>query len=235
MTRAVTVRDCEQAQTAWFLTRAELLGGEAWRDRGLVWASEPGSACLLFPEEIRADALAAGLERVRAQRVIVGAWLSRAVDPEPLHDAGFERGWSPWWMTARIDEVGLTDDPRVELREETTDYGGGHASYARSLALTRARPKHTWYAAAHEPPGRRFAGHAWSHLVGDVAGIFDMSVWPAFQRRGLGTALLRTVCAAAGAAGAVDAVLNATPEGKKLYETCGFTQIGEGITWWLHP
>jgi hypothetical protein len=43
------------------------------------------------------------------------------------------------------------------------------------------------------------------------------------------------VCTAAGAAGARYAVLNATPDGKKLYETCGFRQIGEGITWWLHP
>jgi hypothetical protein len=46
--------------------------------------------------------------------------------------------------------------------------------------------------------------------------------------------LLRAVCAAAGDAGARHAVLNATPEGKLLYSSCGFTQIGEGITWWLH-
>jgi GNAT superfamily N-acetyltransferase len=59
-----------------------------------------------------------------------------------------------------------------------------------------------------------------------------MDVWEPFRRRGYGTGLLRTVCAAARRAGARQAVLNATPEGKLLYEACGFTQIGEGITWW---
>ena len=29
-------------------------------------------------------------------------------------------------------------------------------------------------------------------------------------------------------------MLNATPEGKEPYRTRGFTQIGEGITWWHH-
>lgn len=66
----------------------------------------------------------------------------------------------------------------------------------------------------------------------DLAGIFDMAVWPSFRRRGLGTALLRAICAAA--TGARHAALNATPEGKLLYSRCGFTHIGEGTTWWLH-
>ena len=153
--------------------------------------------------------------------MITGAWLSLEVDAAPLRDAGFERGWSPWWMTATIQAVGRGgDDPRIELADDE---------------LTRARPSSVWHAAAYVEPGRRYAGHSWSHLSGDVAGIFDMVVWPEFQRRGLGTGLLQAVCAAAGAAGAKDAVLNATPEGKQLYETCGFHQIGEGITWWRHP
>jgi GNAT superfamily N-acetyltransferase len=62
-----------------------------------------------------------------------------------------------------------------------------------------------------------------------------MAVRPPVRRHGLGTALLQTACAAVGAAWAAYAVLNATPDGKKLYETCGFPQIGESITWWLHP
>ena len=61
-----------------------------------------------------------------------------------------------------------------------------------------------------------------------------MDVWEPFRRRGLGTGLLHAVCSAAGDAGARHAVLNAAPEGKLLYSGRGFTQIGEGITWWLH-
>lgn len=216
----VTVSDCERVQTSWFVTRAELLGGAVWRDDGLTWAREAEQANLLFPTEISADALGRGLERINRRPVITGAWLSLEVDPTPLAEAGFERGWSPWWMTARLRDVGGPDDPRVELRDDE---------------LTVARPSHTWSAAAYVEPGHRLGGHAWSHVCGELAGIFDMVVWPQFQRRGLGTALLRVACAAAGAAGARHAVLNATPAGKLLYETCGFEQIGEGITWWLHP
>jgi hypothetical protein len=46
--------------------------------------------------------------------------------------------------------------------------------------------------------------------------------------------LRRSVCAAARAAGAGEFVLNATAEGKPVYERNGLTQIGEGISWWLH-
>ena len=58
---------------------------------------------------------------------------------------------------------------------------------------------------------------------------------PAVRKDERKPSLLKAVCAGAGDAGAQNAVLNATPDGKKLYETCGFKQIGEGITWWLHP
>jgi GNAT superfamily N-acetyltransferase len=232
---SVCVADCQRVQTAWLIDQARALGGESWEDGGLLWAQQRDAAYLLFPAEIRPDALARGLERIRPANVIVGAWLSTEVDASPLADAGFDRGWSPWWMTAPIQAVGSSQDDRVELKEDSSDYTGEHASYGDNLALARVRPKRTWYAAAYSGSDRRFAGQAWSHLVGELAGIFDMAVWPPFRRRGLGTALLQAVSAAAGNAGAKHAVLNATPDGKKLYETCGFTQIGEGITWWLHP
>jgi GNAT superfamily N-acetyltransferase len=235
VSHSVRVEDCEHVQTAWLAAQARILGGESWQDGGLAWAQQPSSAYLLFPTEIGPDALARGLERIKPANVIVGAWLSTHVDATPLADAGFDRGWSPWWMTAPIREVGSSEDERVELKEDSSDYTGEYASYAENLLLTHVRPKDTWYAAAYAAPDRRFAGQAWSHLVGELAGVFDMAVWPPFRRHGLGTALLRAVCTAAGTAGARHAVLNATPDGKKLYETCGFSQIGEGITWWLHP
>jgi ribosomal protein S18 acetylase RimI-like enzyme len=236
MPREITLLDCQRAQTSWFVTGARVLGGDAWSHGGLTWARAPGHADLLFPTEIDPDALAQGLSRARREGEIVGAWLSLDTDPAPLAALGFERGWSPWWMTATIAPVEETHDPRIVLREETSDYTGEHSDYAHMLALTRERPKHTWYAAAYTGPARRFAGHAWSHLSEDgIAGIFNMAVWEPFRRQGLGSALLQTLCAAAATAGARHAVLNATPDGKKLYEARGFQQIGEGITWWLHP
>lgn len=58
--------------------------------------------------------------------------------------------------------------------------------------------------------------------------------WPQFQRRGLGRALLRTVCDAARRVGAKRAVLNATPAGEPLYLADGFVHVGHGVTYWHH-
>lgn len=231
----VTVADCERVQTHWFTTRAAVLGGEVWQDGPLIWIDGPDGLRLMFPKEIPPPELARGLERAAAlRRPTVGVWLGLDVQTDALARAGFERGWSPWWMTARAQDVAPADDARIELQEDTLDYDGEHADYRDELALARDRPRHSWYAAAYAGAERRFAGRAWSHLAGQLAGVFDMAVWPPFRRAGLGTALLRTVCTVAAEAGADGFVLNATPEGKLLYERCGFTQIGEGITWWLH-
>ncbi|WP_200941481.1 GNAT family N-acetyltransferase [Cellulomonas sp. Leaf395] len=206
---SVTVADCERVQTSWFQHRSEVLGVDAWEDTGLVWANGD----LMFPQLIDPAALARGVERARAGgSTVVGAWLGLDVDPAPLAAAGFEKGWSPWWMTGPIDLGGLPADPRVELQD----------------AWERA-----WYAAAHVDG--RLAGRAASHRVDHLAGVFDMEVWPTFQRRGLGTGLMQAVCAAAADAGARHVVLNSTPTGVRLYEKCGLERIGTGITWWLHP
>ncbi|MFL6111225.1 MAG: GNAT family N-acetyltransferase [Catenulispora sp.] len=229
----VTIAHCEAAQTCWYRCRAALFG-QTWSDGPLTWMREDDAQNLMFPPRIPADALRRGLERARDSGVqMVGAWLGSDIDASALAAAGFERGWTPWWMTAPVDVVGAADDPRIELQQDTDDYRGEYADYAALLALTRQRPRQSWYAAAYDGPHDAFAGRAWSHLTGDTAGVFDMEVWPPFRRRGLGTGLLRAVVGAAAAAGAQHAVLNATPEGRLLYESCGFRQIGAGITWWL--
>jgi GNAT superfamily N-acetyltransferase len=103
------------------------------------------------------------------------------------------------------------------------------ATLLRGLLRAGTRPVGAWLGLDDEG---RFAGHAWSFVSSSgLAGIFDMAVWPPFRRRGLGTALVKAVSVASGAQ---RAILNATREGKLLYETCGFRQIGEGITYWRH-
>lgn len=231
----VTVADCERVQTNWFRTRATELGGTVWSDTEMLWTDGPDGMNLMFPRSLSTAAVRRGVERAHdLGRNPVGAWLSNDIDPTPLVDNGFERGWSPWWMTADLADVPFVADPRVSVHVDATDYHGEHAAYRDQLALTRLRPGSVWYATAHTPKSRRFAGRAWSFRDGDLAGIFDMAVWPRFRRRGIGTALLSAVCTAAQQAGADRAVLNATAEGKLLYSTCGFTQIGDGATWWLH-
>jgi GNAT superfamily N-acetyltransferase len=189
----------------------------------------------MFPTAMTTRAVLRGVERARDLGLpIVGAWLDLGVDPTPLAEAGFIRGWSPWWMTADLSKTVGGPDKRVELQLDSSDYEDADPDYRKVLAVARRQPTHAWYAAAYTVRARRFAGRAWSFLDGDLAGVFDMDVWPPFRRQGFGTGLLHAVCAAARQAGARDAVLNATPEGKLLYSACGFTQIGEGITWWYH-
>jgi GNAT superfamily N-acetyltransferase len=233
MSTMVTVADCERVQANWFRFRAETLGGQVWSDGPMTWIHGPDGVNLMFPSAVTTEGAMRGVARAREHGLsIVGAWLGLDVDASPLAAAGFERGWSPWWMTVDLDSMPLRPDPRVELRQHNDDYPAGW-DYPKLLATTRVRPARTWYAAAYTD-SHEFAGHGWSFLDGDLAGIFDMEVWDQFQRRGLGTGLLHAVCAAARAAGARHAVLNATPQGKLLYDTCGFRQIGEGITWWHH-
>lgn len=235
---AVTVADCERVQADWFRFRATELGGDVWEDDGATWTDGPDGLNLMFPRRISAAAVGRALDRARERGDgIVGAWLSPDVDPAVLADAGFERGWSPWWMTAELSAVPRLADPRVSVEHDSLDYAEHDPGYRAQLALTRLEPARCWYAAARMADGR-FAGRAWSFFdpaAGKpLAGVFDMDVWPPFRRQGLGRALLSAVCAAAAEAGARHAVLNATPEGRHLYRTCGFTRIGDGITWWHH-
>ncbi len=231
----VTIEDCQRVQTNWFRLRAERCGGHVWTDGPLMWTDGPDGQNLMFPAAMTTAGVRRGVERAWDRGLaVVGAWLSLDVDPAPLAEAGFTRGWSPWWMTADLSPLPPPQDPRVELQLETNDYADDDPGYAGLLAAARDQPARAWYAAAYTEGIRRFAGRAWSFRDGDLAGVFDMAVWKPFRRRGLGTGLLHAVCAAARDAGARHAVLNATPEGSLLYSACGFTQIGEGITWWCH-
>lgn len=231
-----TVGDCERAQTAWFHANASV-DGDVWDDRGLRWAhtSGSGSVSLLFPRTLDPEALHRGLARAATAGLSIGAWLScdpgADVDTAVLADAGFERGWDPWWMVADLAEVGVPDDQRVALETRTPEYSSG-SEHATQLALAREHPATTWHATAREDG--RLCGHAWAHRDGSWVGVFDMAVWRS-ARTGLGTALLQTVCAAARAKGGHWAALNATPEGARLYARHGFRRIGTGATWWWHP
>jgi GNAT superfamily N-acetyltransferase len=230
----VTVADCERVQSSWYRTRTELLGGEVWTDGPLTWVDGPDGQNLMFPWALSEQAVARGVSRARdLGRPMVGAWLGLHVDPAPLAAVGFRRGWSPWWMTADLAGMPEPQDARIALQTASEDQALGYERDRDELPLARLRPARAWYAAAYSRKAHQMAGRAWSFLDGDLAGIFNMFVRKRSRRHGLGTGLLLAVCAEARKAGARNAVLNATSEGKLLYTTCGFRQIGEGITWWL--
>lgn len=223
---------CEANQAAWNEAVAVAGGGRCWEDDGLRWAwqAHDGHVMLSFPQTVDPGALARGVAAAAdlgARRI--GAWLGAETDAGALERAGFRRGWEPWWMAARADAIAAPDDPRVQLAAAVPEYGPEGQAL---LALARGPEARAWHAAARVDGA--FAGRAWSFVAGDVAGIYDMDVWPAFRRAGLGRALLRVVAAAARGAGARTLVLNATPDGAPLYAAEGFIRVGTGITYWRH-
>lgn len=227
-----TVADCEVSQTEWNAAVALAGAGAVWEDTGLHWSwqAHDGQLMLNFPRSIDAVAVRRGIDVARERGAcIVGAWLSTDVDVSALEAAGFERGWEPWWMTVGLDAIPRLDDPRATITADVPEYG---PEGQQLLSLARGDDPRAWHATARVDG--RLAGRAWSFACGDVAGIYDMEVWPRFQRRGLGRALVRAVCDAARSAGATKAVLNATPDGERLYLAEGFMRIGTGITYWHH-
>jgi GNAT superfamily N-acetyltransferase len=227
-----TIVDCERTQTAWNIAVARAGGGESWEDSGLAWSwqAHDQSLMLNFPRALEAAAIRRGVDFASDRGVrVIGAWLAADVEASPLEAAGFERGWEPWWMAGDLTAMPACTDERVSVTAHVPEYGPeGH----RLLTLARDPDAHAWHAVARVEG--ELAGRAWSYATGDHAGVFDMDVWPAFQRRGLGRGLLRAVCRAARTAGAQIATLNATPAGEPLYAAEGFRRVGTGITYWHH-
>jgi GNAT superfamily N-acetyltransferase len=225
---------CEQTQTEWFRLRAQRLGGEVWEDGPLLWIDGPDGLNLMFPESFPAAELRRGIEYARdKKRSLVSAWVGGETDATQLTLAGFERGWAPWWMAAPLDSIEAPHDERVHvgvLPEDIVDEEE-HDGDGRLLELARLEPGHALYAAVRVDG--ILAGHAWSLVEGDVAGIFDLDVWPPFRRRGLGAALLHSIAGAAREAGARTAALSTSPQGAIVYRAQGFTRVGMGATWWL--
>lgn len=226
----MTVADCEITQAAWNAAIAIAGGGEVWDDAGMRWSwqAHDGQLMLNFPRAIDALAAHRGVAAARERGAcIVGAWLASDIDPSGLEAAGFERGWEPWWMARTLESVVGPDDNRVAISSVVPEYG---PNGQRLLTLADGPDARAWHALARVDG--QFAGRAWAFAQRHTAGIYDMEVWPRFQRQGLGRALLRRLCAAAHAAGAQAAVLNATPDGERLYSAEGFVRIGTGITYW---
>jgi GNAT superfamily N-acetyltransferase len=228
----VDVTACEENQADWYRAQSRALGGAMWREGSLefIAPSGEGEVMLAFPTAIGEPDLRAGVQHAwDLGYTSVGAWLGETQEAGVLEAFGFERGWAPWWMAARLDAVPRETDPRVHLEDATPEYDE-HGR--RLLAMTAEEPRNTWHAVARVDG--QFAGRAWLHGDGRTAGIYDMEVWPKYRQSGLGSAILAALAPPALAADYRWAVLNATPEGERLYSARGFRRIGDGATWWLH-
>lgn len=225
--RMVTLADCQRTQHAWFRALAEATGGRAFSTHRMdwVWLPETREMLCLFPQEITDAGLQPALaEAERRGATAVGVWMNAAVREGILPAYRFERGWQPWWMTRALDVES------VAAASETSD---------DRVELTCLADDQVWLATARN--GQDWAGRSYAFLPPNqqsgknLAGIFDMVVDPEHRRTGLGTALLNSLAEAAFNAGAEHLLLNATPDGQRLYRNRGFELIGKGQTWWFHP
>ena len=75
------------------------------------------------------------------------------------------------------------------------------------------------------------------HLTSDngetISGLYNLGVDPAWQGKGIGTALTISICRIARDQGATRVALNATPSGERVYRQLDFAVAGDGQTWFL--
>ncbi|PYI67452.1 hypothetical protein CVV68_10145 [Arthrobacter livingstonensis] len=225
----VTLADCERTQHAWFKALAAATGGRAFGTHRMewVWLPETREMLCMFPTEItEAGLLPALAEAERRGAAVVGVWLNAAARGAVLADHSFEPGWQPWWMTLALDpaRIGQSSDARVLINDPAP-------------AVCALAPQQAWLGTARV--GNEWAGQSYVFIPPEqgtkhLAGIFDMVVAPDHRRTGLGTALLDRLSETALEAGAEHLLLNATPDGQRLYSKYGFALIGKGRTWWYH-
>ena len=231
MDRAALVRAAARNHVGWMegLARA-VTGGAGGRYDRVRWMEvRSGEVWVPFPQRPSGPALDALLAWSREHDVgRIGVWAT-GLEPLAALEAGlaprgFGEGWRPHWMAIASADLALSErDRRVEIVDAVPEYD----AYGRALLALCGGG--FWHAVARVDGV--YAGHAWSHRVGDCAGVYDVDVVPRFRRQGLGSALTAAVCRAAGGRWAV---LNATGEGEALYRALGFMSLGFGRTWWRH-
>ncbi|WP_157940126.1 GNAT family N-acetyltransferase [Arthrobacter ruber] len=235
----VTIAQCQRLQASWFAALASATGGKTFSTHGCTWVWLPArrELMMMFPESVTAYAVRPALaEGSRLGATSARVWLNGAVDPAELGALGFAPGWQPWWMAAPVSAVVRSGDDDAVLTTEVPDYSG---PLAEELRVVRTQPRQAWHAVTRDTDGGNISGAAYSFRPSGVAGltglggIHHLEVLPAYQRRGLATALLSTTARAAGAAGAVDLAVNATPEGYRFLSRRGFTLLGRGRTYAL--
>lgn len=194
------------------------------------------------------------IEQVLARMAQTGRPFTWWVDPSAtpadlgarLRAAGFEEAESLPVMVLPLDELPAGEESKLVITEvltasQWTDFTGVLLSCwdagrsAMREFLCRARVS----AFASDSRGRFLVGYvddvpvctADVLLHAGVAGIFNVVTRPEYQRRGHGTAITVAALELARAAGYRTAALQASPQGRPVYQRLGFEQVGQYVVY----
>ncbi len=220
----------------------------------LVLAGSHGVA--ITPPE--PDAIDAGLDwlgTTGSSEVLVWSAATNADANIHLLGRGCRDSFNPRWMWRDLEHP--LPAPRVEtdvdlmvaterdrdalLLTATVPYvARNQISRILDLATDPRQPRRTWLLIARQR--RRFSGGevigaGILHLSPDgadtTAGLYNLGVDPAWQGKGIGTALTIEICRIARDSGASRVALNATPSGERIYRQLDFVIAGDGQTWFM--
>lgn len=235
-----------------FALNAITQGGEVQTRDGLTWAyrREPASVMVTFPcikaEQAR-DHLDDMMNWFRSHNVKhAGCW---SLDPPQtanlnvlLLARGFQPGWHPTWMALDLDKINTGHPTPANLKIfADNDISIQHIKdlpYANDGAVSIPLMK------AHPDKAQRFIALLNGDIVAQAsvllttgpygtAGIYGVGVLPRVRNKGIGKAVTIAACLYAKEKGYRYAVLNATGDGKRIYEQIGFEWINDGHSWWI--
>ena len=235
-----------------FALNAIAQGGEVQTREGLTWAFRPdaGSVMVTFPF-IKAEQAREQLDDMmnwfRSRSIKhAGVW---SLDPPQtanlnilLLARGFQPGWHPTWMALDMDKIKTNHPTPANLKIfADNDISIQHIKnlpYANDGAISMPLMK------AHPDKAQRFIALLNGDIVAHAsvlfttgpygtAGIYGVGVLPRVRNKGIGKAVTIAACLYAKEKGYKYAVLNATGDGKRIYEQIGFEWINNGHSWWL--